>query len=246
MKTKLLLLSTVAALVGSISLTAQDAPKPPGEGEPHGPGGPPQGRMDEMLKKVDTNGDGKISKEEWLEFSRKEAEDRYSKMDTNKDGSVDKAEIEEGVRKMREMRGQGGGDRPGGFRKPEGDNRPEGGGANPPPPGDGGQRPMNGGGTGGLREIYKKIQESGSISKEEFSKANEEQFNKMDTNHDGKITKEELDETMKKMRETMGGRAQGGPDGAKGGERPPGASGEGGFRKRPDGNTEKQKRPEGS
>lgn len=244
MKTKLLLLSTVAALIGPMTMSAQDAPKPPGEGgPPHGPGGDPQARIDEFLKKVDTNGDGKVSKEEWTEFSRKESEDRFSKMDTNKDGSVDKAEMEEGARKMHEMRGQGG-ERPGGFRKAEGGEgenrkRPEGGGAPPIAPGEGDRRPMG----GGLREIFKKIEENGSITKEEFSKMNEEQFNKMDANHDGKVTKEEIEETMKKMREMMGGR--GGQDGA----RPQGESksnGEGGFRKRPDTNSDKPKRPEGA
>lgn len=245
MKTKLLLLSTVAALIGSMTMSAQDAPKPPGEGgPPHGRGGDPQARMDEMLKKLDTNGDGKVSKEEWIEYTRKESEDRYSKMDTNKDGFVDKAEMEEGARKMHEMHGQGG-ERPGGFRKPESGEggtrpRPEGGGNAPQPPAEGGgARPMG----GGLREIFKKIEENGSISKEEFSKINEEQFNKMDANHDGKVTKEEIEETMKKMREMMGGR--GGQDGA----RPQGESksnGEGGFRKRPDTNSDKPKRPEGA
>ena len=258
MKTKILLFTTAAAFLGALTLNAQDAPKPPaqtGEGGQRGPGGDPQARIDEMLKKLDTNGDGKISKEEWLEFSRKEAEDRYSKMDTNSDGAVDKTEMEEGSRKMREMRGQGGGERPGGFRRPEGGEggtrpRPDGVSTTPSqPPGEGGPRMMG----GGLRDIFKKIEENGSISKEEFSKINEEQFNKLDSNHDGKITKEEIEETMKKMREMMGGRGQGGTGGAKGSERPqggpdaaPGSSGEGGFRKRPEGNGDKPKRPEGA
>ncbi len=248
MKTKILFLTTAAALIGSLTLHAQDAPKPPAEGGQRGPGGEAPGRLDEMLKKIDANGDGKISKEEWIEFSRKEAEDRFSKMDANNDGTVDKAEMEEGARKMRETRGQGGGgERPGGFR------RPEGGTTTPPqPPTDGGAPRMSGGGMGGgLREIYKKIEETGSITKEEFGKMNEEQFNKMDTNHDGKITKDELEETMKKMRESFGGRGQGGPGGAKGGDRPqggpgaaPGSSGEGGFRKRPDTNSAKPTQPD--
>lgn len=242
MKTKTLLLTTAAALIGSLTLHAQDAPKPPGEGGPRNPGGDGPGRLDEMLKKVDTNGDGKISKEEWIEFSRKEADDRFSKMDANKDGTVDKAEMEEGARKMRESRGQGGGDRPGGFRRPEpGSNAPQ-------PPAEGAPR-MTGG--GGMREIYRKIMEAGSITKEEFGKINEEQFSAMDSNHDGKITKEELEESMKKMRESFGGRGPGGPGGPQaGGERPqnsPGGSGgEGGFRKRPDGNSVKPKQPDGA
>lgn len=250
MKTKILLLTTAAAFIGALTLNAQDAPKPPGEGGQRGPGGDPQARMDEMLKKFDTNGDGKISKEEWLEFSRKEADDRYSKMDTNSDGSVDKAEMEEGTRKMREMRGQGGGgERPGGFRRPEGGDggvrpRPDGGGSAPQAPGEGGPRMMGGGMGGGLRDIFKKIEENGSITKEEFGKINEEQFNKMDTDKDGKITKAELEETMKKMREMMGGRGQGEAKGGEGSGPRPG--GEGGFRKRPEGNGDKPKRPEGA
>ncbi|MEI6536100.1 MAG: EF-hand domain-containing protein, partial [Verrucomicrobiaceae bacterium] len=215
MKSKLLIITAATAILGSLSLNAQDAAKPPGQ---PGDGGQ-QSRLDEMLKKIDTNGDGKISKEEWLEFSKKEAEDRYAKMDSNSDGSVDKAEMEEGARKMREARGQGGEGRTGGFRRPEAGeggtrNRPEGGTANPQPGAEGApQRPATGGMGGGLRDIMKKIEENGSISKEEFGKMNAEQFDKMDLNHDGKITKEEMDETMKKMREMFGGRGQGGAGG---------------------------------
>src|SRR6185295_1002359 len=130
MKTKLFLLTAATAL-GAITLFAQDAPPPPragGEGKPPGgdgrPGGPPPGgdnRLAEFIKRSDADGDGKISKEEFVSSTKKETEDRFAKIDTNGDGFVDKAEIEEAGRKMREMQGN----RPPGeggpnMRRPEG------------------------------------------------------------------------------------------------------------------------------
>ncbi len=51
-----------------------------------------------MFEKHDTNGDGVISKEEFLSH----AEDRFSKMDTDGDGSVTKEEGEAAKAKMKE------------------------------------------------------------------------------------------------------------------------------------------------
>lgn len=269
MKTKSFLLA--AAFIGSgiAMLGAQDAPKPPpppgGEGRPGGPpsGGDLQARFDDAFKKMDANGDGKVSKEEFLEFSKREAEDRFSKIDTTGSGSISKEQISEAMRRMRG--GDAGQRRPEGFRRPEGDGggvRPRPGGDNapggnpPPPPPEGnsggpggpGGPGMRGGapGASGIAELFRKIQENGSVTKEEFTKMTEEQFKRMDANGDGKITKEEMEEIGRRMREMRGG--QGGPPGAPGG--PPQGGGEGGFRRRPPGDGapssggDKPRRPE--
>lgn len=238
--------SSGIAMVG-----AQDAPKPPpapgGEGRPGGPpgGGDPQARFDEAFKKMDANGDGKVSKEEFVEYSKKEAEERFSKIDNSGSGSVSKEQIAEALRRMRG--GEGGQRRPEGFRRPEGDGggtRPRPGGDNPPggnpppPPPEGGRdrpdgpgNPSTRGGAGvtGIGELFRKIQENGSVTKEEFSKISEEQFKRMDVNADGKITKEEMEELGRRMREMRGG--QGAGPGAPNDRRRGG--GEGGFRRPP-------------
>jgi Ca2+-binding EF-hand superfamily protein len=219
MKTKLSILTVTAAIGCAITmLRAEDAPKPPAtsEGRPGAPagGGDPKARLEEMFKKMDTNGDGKISKEEYLAFEKQQAEERFSKIDTNNDGSIDVKEFEEAARKLSEARRGQQGAQSGGFRRPEGSgdgNRPR------PSAADGGGAAPGGGrggfGGGGMAEIYRKVNESGSITKEEFQKITTEQFDKLDANHDGKITKDELDAAIAKMREAFGNRGQGGAEG---------------------------------
>lgn len=163
------------------------------------------GRMAEFIKKVDANGDGKITKEEFLNYSKKEAEDRFAKIDTNADGTVDENEIKAAADKIRGdgrrggdggfRRGEGqGGD--GGFRRPSeggapgrgdgppGQGRPEG--APPPPPE--GQRPEGApareggrgpGGPGGFGALLGNPDEA---------------FKKMDKNGDGFVDAAEYKE----------------------------------------------------
>jgi len=266
MKTKLAILPLIAALGCTFSmLSAQDAPKPPGD-SPRRPDGPPpaggdmKARLEEFIKKMDTNGDGKVSKEEFLSQEKQQAEERFAKIDANGDGTVDKLEMEEAGRKMREARGglsspgapAPGGEAKGGFRRPEGASeggvrpRPEGenkreGNPVPAPGAEGSPRPggfaQGGGGMGGgIGEVFRRVQEKGSVTKEEYQKISEEQFGKLDSNKDGKITKEELEESMRKMREMMGnrgGQTQGFQPRTEGG----------GVRPRPEGDA--PKRPEG-
>ncbi len=84
--------------------------------------------MGEMLKRMDKDGDGSVSKEEFVSSN----EERFNQMDENKDGKVSKEEMEGMARRMREMMGAGG--RDGGPRRPEGG---DGGGSRPRPEGDG-------------------------------------------------------------------------------------------------------------
>ena len=108
-------------------------------GGPDGPGGPgkwghggPRGDGGAMmLKRLDTNNDGKISREEM----RAEADKRFDRLDTNKDGFIDQAELQAGRDRMKERRGpgRGGSEGPGGPGGPAGDTPP------PPPSGGAGE-----------------------------------------------------------------------------------------------------------
>ncbi len=263
MKAKLFVLTTAAVIgCGLANLCAQDTPKPPpapGGGRPGGPpdGGDPQARFDEIYIKMDADKDGKVSKVEFLEFSKREAEDRFSKLDASGSGSVSKEQLSDA---MRRMRGGDGGQqrRPEGFRRPDGNEgggtrpRPGGDGNPPPPPPEGSPGTQGGpggpggpgmrGGMGGqssMGEVFRKVQEGGTVSKEEFAKMSEDGFKRLDANSDGKITKEDLDELRAKMGGGPGG-APGGPPPQGGGSfRRPGGAGappEGDRPKRPESN----------
>ncbi len=65
------------------------------------PGGGQGGRIGKMLERLDKDGDGKLSKDE---FPRPQV---FDKLDANGDGFLDKQELEEGVKNMRGRRGRG-------------------------------------------------------------------------------------------------------------------------------------------
>lgn len=232
--------------LGSCIAVAQD-------GAPRGDGG---GRLAEFLKKADTDSDGKISKAEFDEFSKRDMGDRFSKMDQNADGFVDPTEMSQIAEKMREgMKGRAGGEG-GGFRRPPADApergksmpKPEGDRPMPRPEGDRpqgdrppGDRPQGGppGGPSGfnLDDVYGRMDKNadGSVDKEEYTEYSkqeiESRFTRMDENTDGKVSKEEMKTAMERMRNMMRG-GQGGPGGPPGGQGGPGGmrrpSGEGG------------------
>ncbi|HYF37944.1 MAG TPA: EF-hand domain-containing protein [Prosthecobacter sp.] len=223
------------------------------EGERKAPpaGGDGGGRAAEYLKRADTDSDGKISKEEFVNMSKTEAEERFSKADGNSDGFVDTQEITSVGDRLRDaMRTRGGppgegggfrrpgGDRPegapspeGGFRRPPGE-RPEG---SPPPPEGGrpaGGPPGAGGPQGGpnMEEIFGRMDKNadGTIDKDEYTvfsrEESEQRFGRMDGDADGKLSKEEMRTVVERMRGMM--RGPGGP----GGPGAPGGAG-GGFRR---------------
>lgn len=95
------LLVVATALVAGISLgTAQAEDKKP-EGKGKGKGGDPAERAEMMIKKLDKDGNGTLSKEEFaagpMAERLKEKEGALDKVfamrDTNKDGQLDKAEL---------------------------------------------------------------------------------------------------------------------------------------------------------
>jgi hypothetical protein len=185
---------------------------------PKGEGG---GRIAEFLKRADANADGKISLEEFNEFSKRDTGDRFSKMDANADGFVDSTEmgqigerLREGMRRPGGEAGSGGFRRPGaeggegGFRRPPGGSpegehpapKPEGERPAPRPEGERpmppeGQRPGGAGGPGGQ-----------GINIDEV-------FGRMDKNADGNVDKEEYIEFSKQEIETRFGRMDENTDG---------------------------------
>ena len=77
---RVILLMLVLSLALCGTALAQDDPA-----APHGGKG---------LKAMDTNGDGKISKEEFMEAARKRAEARFQKLDANGDGYITQDEMD--------------------------------------------------------------------------------------------------------------------------------------------------------
>lgn len=94
---------TLGALLLSASLTfAADGDKPQkppgGESGKGGKGGGPRGNPEEMFKKADTNGDGTLSKDEFMATPRAQedterAEKAFGMRDKDKDGKLSKEEF---------------------------------------------------------------------------------------------------------------------------------------------------------
>ncbi len=162
---------------------------------------------------MDTNADGKVSREEFDAMSRKMSDERFGQMDANADGFIDQEEIG----KMAQRQGGQG------MRRPEGGGSPGGeGGFRRPPGGEGGSPGGSPGGQGGRgRGMFGDPKET---------------FKRMDADGNGSVSEEEFTKFTEKMREAFRG-GQGGPGG--GMNRPgeggaPGApGGEGGFRRPP-------------
>ncbi len=228
------------------------------DGAPKGEGG--SGRIAEFLKRADTNADGKISQEEFNEFSKRDNSERFTKMDANGDGFVDQAEVGQIAERLREgMRRPGGEGGPGGFRRPGGEGgeggfrrppgspTPEGEKPAPPPPGErpmppeGQRQPGGPGGSGGFNpaEAFGRMDKNadGSIDKEEYTEFSKQEiegrFARMDENADGKVSKDEMRAAMERMRGMMRGPGGAGSQGG-----PGGPGGPGGFRRPGEGGEE--------
>jgi hypothetical protein len=85
---KLTLTLCALAICSAFILRAADEPKKPG-----GPGGKPKMTGEEIFKKLDTNGDGSISKDEFMAGPRAKedpakAEERFKMLDKNSDGKI--------------------------------------------------------------------------------------------------------------------------------------------------------------
>ncbi len=61
-----------------------------------------QGASKGIFATMDTNGDGKVSKEEYMAFQEKISEAKFNKIDTNSDGSFSQEEWVEALRTLKE------------------------------------------------------------------------------------------------------------------------------------------------
>lgn len=149
-----------------------------------------RGRAGEWLRRADADGDGKVTKAEFLKARSADLEDNFGRIDANGNGILDEDEAE---RVIAMMRGAAGMARDGG-RRPDGT-----------PPGRG---PGPGRGTGEEMDAL---------------------FQRMDSDGDGKLSREEFSAGMTRLREMMqqrGGQLPGAAAGRAGGP-------EEGFRRPP-------------
>ena len=161
----------------------------------------------EMVKRADTDGDGKVSRDEFIKARTAALEELFARMDTDGDGKLDVPEAEAAAERLRSM-APGGRE---GFRRPEGMRSPR---ADEPrtQPSDGDRPQRPGGGAPG-----------------------EQAFDRIDGDGDGKLSREEFTAGMARIREFMqrGGQGPGGPGGLGRPERGGGTPAEG-FRKPPE------------
>lgn len=222
---KIVLAGMSAALIAGAAIPALAAPGNDGPRRPHGP--PPHGAMMgpmmqdmlfvRLLKKADTNKDGKISKDEFTAYEQS----LFTEIDGNKDGLITRGElVDYRDAKIAEFRknnpppappeadgkgppagdqaanqdGKGpgpgpDGDRPGHHHR-DGGPRDARWGHGPGPMGHG---PMMGG-PGMERGLFRMVDENHDrkISKEEAAQAADTLFARLDTNKDGQISIDDL------------------------------------------------------
>jgi hypothetical protein len=96
---KFLVLATT--LVAGLAVGLAQAEEGKGDGKGKGKGGDPAKRAEAMIKALDKDGNGTVSKEEFLagpmatkaKADGKDPEKGFAARDTNKDGQLDKAEL---------------------------------------------------------------------------------------------------------------------------------------------------------
>lgn len=158
------------------------------------------------LKRADADGDGKVSRDEFIKARTAESEAAFARLDADGNGTLDDREIGVAAERMRPgRRPDGDGPRRPDGTGPEGERpprRPDG--ERPPRRPDGERPPRPGAGRGG-----------------------EEAFNRFDRDGDGRLSREEFMDGMARMREAGRDEGPGIPD--RGGRGP-----EQGFRRPPE------------
>lgn len=114
----------------------------------------------EMLKRADTDGDGTVSRDEFIKARTARLGEMFDRMDTSGDGNLDEQEAEAAAEQMRAMMAGG----RGGFRRPDG--------ARPARPGgEGPQRPERPGAAAMGEQAFDRFDADGdgTLSREEFA-----------------------------------------------------------------------------
>lgn len=156
-----------------------------------GPKGGKGGGHGEMLSKLDTNADGAVSKDE-VNAHRAA---KFAEVDADKDGKISKAEADAQHASMKAAKGEG---------KAQGR----------------GKRSNEEGAAqgGGHEQMFARLDtdSDGFVTLAEFNAKPLPGFDRMDTNADGALSKEEIDAAKAKMKEKRGGKGKGkGKDKAK-------------------------------
>ncbi|HEY5313381.1 MAG TPA: EF-hand domain-containing protein [Pirellulales bacterium] len=141
------------------------------------PGGSPGDGAMALLHRMDTDKDGKLSKDEVGERMR----DNFDRLDANSDGYIDASEL---GRMLGAMRGR----RPDGQGRPEGQGRPD------------GQRPDP-------KQMLQRLDsnQDGKLSKDEVPEWMRGNFDRIDANGDGFIDADELAQAMARNRDRQPG-----------------------------------------
>jgi hypothetical protein len=111
----------------------------------------------EMVKWADADGDGKVSRDEFIKARTIALEQAFTRMDTDGDGKLDEKEVEAGAAQARAMGPAG----LGGFRRPDADR----------PPRPGADRPQRPGAGAMAEQGFDRMDADGDgkLSKEEFA-----------------------------------------------------------------------------
>ena len=103
---KFIALTAVALLIGTPAVLAQDSGTdvPPSQEEGAGPEGhsPGKGPGKGHWEEIDKDGDGSVSKSEFVSKAEEHATKRFGKMDKDNDGKLTKEEMKAGFHKGRE------------------------------------------------------------------------------------------------------------------------------------------------